>query len=296
MLALVDILREAGAPDGVVNVITASSASSVTEPLMGDPRLRKVSFTGSTEVGRLLVEASSQHLLRTSMELGGNAPLVVFDDADLDEAVQGAMDAKMRNIGESCVASNRLFVHSSVAAEFAQRLAERMGALRVGPGYRDDNEVGPLVDADQLETVTRLVDDAVAKGATVLTGGARVDGPGYFFAPTVLTDLPDDADIRHEEVFGPVAPIITFETEDEAVAGANDTEFGLVAYVFTHDLDRAFRVVRALEVGMVGVNKGLVSNPAAPFGGVKASGFGREGGLEGIGEYLETKYVALSLR
>ena len=295
MLMLAELLQEAGLPDGVLNVVTGSKASEITGPLFDDPRLRKVSFTGSTPVGKKLMEQASTHLLRVSMELGGNAPYLVFDDADLDAAVEQALIAKMRNIGESCVAANRFHVHESVAADFAERLAKRMGAMKVGRGTEDGVEVGPLIDDTQRSKVAELVGDAVGKGATVLTGGEKVGGRGYFYAPTVLTDVTDDATLLREEIFGPVAPIKTFRTEAEAIAAANDSEFGLVAYVFTSDVKRSLRVVEALEVGMVGLNRGLVSNPAAEFGGVKESGFGREGGREGIEEYLATKYVAVDL-
>ncbi len=295
MLWLADVMAEAGVPDGVLNVVTTKSTGKVMEPIIRDPRLRKLTFTGSTEVGRSLIEQSAEGLLRVSMELGGNAPFVVFDDADLDAAVDGAMLAKMRNIGEACTAANRFIVHSSVAEEFGRRLAERMGDLTVGNGLEDGVDVGPLVDADQRDTVAELVDDAVSKGATVLTGGSAPDGDGWFYAPTVLTDVSADARLLREEIFGPVAPIITFETEQEALDLANDTEYGLVAYAFTRDHARAVRVYEGLAVGMVGLNQGIVSNPAAPFGGVKASGFGREGGAEGIEEYLETKYVGIAL-
>jgi succinate-semialdehyde dehydrogenase / glutarate-semialdehyde dehydrogenase len=295
MLMLADLMREAGLPDGVLNVVPTTKASDVTGPLFDDPRLRKVSFTGSTPVGKRLMEQASKHLLRASMELGGNAPFLVFDDADLDAAVEGAVIAKMRNIGESCVAANRFHVHDSVADDFAARLAQRLGGMRIGRGTDDGVEVGPLIDATQRDKVAELVEDAVGKGAKVLTGGERVGDRGYFYAPTVLGDIGDDADLLREEIFGPVAPVKTFATEAEAVTAANDSEFGLVAYVFTRDLKRALRVVEALEVGMVGLNRGLVSNPAAEFGGVKESGFGREGGREGIEEYLATKYVAVDL-
>jgi succinate-semialdehyde dehydrogenase/glutarate-semialdehyde dehydrogenase len=254
-----------------------------------------VSFTGSTPVGKKLMEQASQHLLRMSMELGGNAPYLVFGDADIDHAVEQAILAKMRNIGESCVAANRFHVHESVADEFAARLAERLGGMKVGRGTEEGVEVGPLIDQTQREKVAELVDDAVSKGAKVLTGGEAVGDRGYFFAPTVLAGIHDDATLLREEIFGPVAPVKTFSTDDEAVAAANDSEFGLVAYVFTRDLKRAVNVTERLEVGMVGLNRGLVSNPAAPFGGVKESGFGREGGAEGIEEYLYTKYVAVYL-
>jgi len=295
MLALAAILEEAGLPAGVVNVITAKSSGSVMEPLIKDPRTRKMSFTGSTEVGRELIKQGADQILKVSMELGGNAPFLVFEDADLDAAVEGAMVAKMRNGGEACTSANRFHVHESVAAEFAEKLAERMGALKVGRGVEDGVDVGPLIDDDQRGKVAELVDDARAKGATVATGGARVDGPGYFYAPTVLTGVTDDARVLSEEIFGPVAPIRPFADDAEAIAWANRTEYGLVAYVYTKDLDRAFRVVEALETGMIGLNQGMVSNAGAPFGGVKQSGFGREGGPEGMDEYLETKYVAMNV-
>ena len=295
MLMLADLMREAGLPDGVLNVVPTRKASAVTGPLFEDPRLRKVSFTGSTPVGKKLMEQASQHVLRVSMELGGNAPYVVFDDADLDAAVDQALIAKMRNIGESCVAANRFHVHASVADEFASRLAQRMGAMKVGRGTDEGVQVGPLIDEDQRSKVAELVDDAVGKGAKVLTGGERVGDRGYFYSPTVLAGISDDATLLREEIFGPVAPVKTFSTEQQALDAANDSEYGLVAYVFTRDLNRAIRVVEGLDVGMVGLNRGLVSNPAAEFGGVKESGFGREGGREGIDEYLYTKYVAVDL-
>jgi succinate-semialdehyde dehydrogenase/glutarate-semialdehyde dehydrogenase len=295
MLALVEILEQAGLPAGVVNLITASSSSEATGPLISDPRLRKLSFTGSTEVGRKLMEQASENLLRLSMELGGNAPFIVFDDADVDGAVQGAMIAKMRNAGEACTAANRFHVAGSVAEEFAEKLAAKMGAMKVGRGTEDGVEVGPLIDANQRGKVAELVEDAVARGAHAVVGGKSRDGAGYFYDPTVLSDVPDDARLLTEEIFGPVAPVKRFADEDEAIAAANDTQFGLVAYVYTRDLKRALRVVEKLQTGMIGLNQGIVSNPAAPFGGVKQSGFGREGGPEGIEEYLETKYVALNL-
>jgi succinate-semialdehyde dehydrogenase / glutarate-semialdehyde dehydrogenase len=295
MLALAEILTECGLPAGVLNVVTTSSTSEVMEPLIRDPRLRKLTFTGSTPVGRMLVEQSAQGLLRTSMELGGNAPFLIFGDADLDKAVDGAMLAKMRNMGEACTAANRFIVHESVAGEFSRRLAERMGALVVGRGTEDGVDVGPLVDDKQRDKVVELVQDAVDAGARVVTGGSTTGDKGFFYQPTVLADVPSQARVFHEEVFGPVAPVTTFSTDDEALALANDTEYGLVAYVFTRDLSRAITVSEGLETGMVGINQGVVSNPAAPFGGVKASGFGREGGAEGIEEYLETKYVGLAL-
>jgi succinate-semialdehyde dehydrogenase/glutarate-semialdehyde dehydrogenase len=295
MLALADLLTEAGLPPGVLNVVTTQSTGAVMEPLIRDPRLRKLTFTGSTPVGRKLVEQSAEGLLRVSMELGGNAPFLVFADADLDAAVDGAMLAKMRNIGEACTAANRFLVHESLVEEFAERMAQRMGELKVGRGTEDGVQVGPLVNADQRDKVDELVVDAVAQGGKVLTGGQRGDGPGYFYAPTVLADVPAQARVFDEEIFGPVAPITTFREDDEALRLANDTEYGLIAYAFTRDLARALRVSEALETGMVGINQGVVSNPAAPFGGVKASGYGREGGAEGIEEYLEVKYVGLKL-
>jgi len=295
MLALARILQQAGLPAGVLNVITAKHSGAVIEPLLRDPRTRKLSFTGSTEVGRTLIEQSAEQVLRVSMELGGNAPFLVFEDADLDAAIDGAMLAKMRNVGEACTAANRFHVHESVADEFARRLAERMGALKVGRGTEPGVDVGPLIDEAQRAKVTELVGDAVDRGARVLLGGEPVNGRGYFFAPTVLAEVPEDARAFSEEIFGPVAPISTFSTEQQALAEANRTEYGLVAYVYTRDLSRAFRVCEAIETGMIGLNQGVVSNAAAPFGGVKQSGFGREGGFEGISEYLETKYVAMGI-
>jgi succinate-semialdehyde dehydrogenase / glutarate-semialdehyde dehydrogenase len=293
-LAIAQILQEAGLPDGVLNVITSSSSSAVTKPLLSDFRLRKLSFTGSTEVGRMLVEQAAEHLLRVSMELGGNAPFIVFEDADLDAAVDGAMIAKMRNIGEACTAANRLYVAQEAAEDFADRLAERMSKLKVGRGIDEGVDVGPLINEDQLGKVDELVQDAVGRGANALIGGHRIDGPGHFYAPTVLTDVPAESRLLKEEIFGPVAPVVGFADEAQALRWANDTEYGLVAYFYTRDLGRAHRVMEGLEYGMVGVNQGMVSNPAAPFGGIKHSGFGREGGYEGIQEYLETKYCAIT--
>jgi succinate-semialdehyde dehydrogenase/glutarate-semialdehyde dehydrogenase len=295
MLMLAKILEESGLPEGVLNLITASSASETTGPLIKDPRLRKLSFTGSTEVGRKLMEQASENLLRLSMELGGNAPFIVFEDADVDAAVQGALIAKMRNIGEACTAANRFHVAAPVAGQFAEKLAEKMGSMKVGRGTEDDVEVGPLIDDNQRRKVSELVEDAVRRGAHALVGGHSRDGTGYFYDPTVLADVPEDANLLKEEIFGPVAPVKGFADEDEAIAAANNTEYGLVAYVYTSNLKRALRVVERLETGMVGLNQGIVSNPAAPFGGIKQSGFGREGGPEGIEEYLETKYVAVNL-
>src|SRR5947209_9614081 len=295
MLMLAKILQESGLPDGVLNLITASSASESTGPLISDQRLRKLSFTGSTEVGRKLMEQASQNLLRLSMELGGNAPFIVFDDADVDAAVQGALIAKMRNIGEACTSANRFHVAEKVADQFAEKLAEKMGAMKVGRGTEEGVEVGPLIDDGQRGKVAELVEDAIGRGAKAVVGGHARDGAGYYYDPTVLTDVPDDTKLLKAETFGPVAPVKGFDDEEEAIAAANDTEYGLVAYVYTSNLKRALRVVERLETGMVGLNQGMVSNPAAPFGGIKQSGFGREGGPEGIEEYLETKYVAVNL-
>jgi len=293
MLALAGVMAEAGLPDGVLNVVTTTDSAGLSKALMADPRLRKVSFTGSTAVGRILVGQSAEQLQRVSMELGGNAPFLVFEDADVDAAVDGAMVAKMRNMGEACTAANRFLVHRSVAEEFGRKLGERMGALRLGRGQDDGVDVGPLINADAVASVGGLVGEAVDAGARVLTGGTAPDGPGHFYPPTVLLDVPAGARINEVEIFDPVAPITTFETEEEAVAQANSSEYGLTSYVYTRDLTRTIRMAESLEFGMVGVNTGLVSNPAAPFGGVKASGYGREGGFEGIEEYLETTYVSL---
>jgi succinate-semialdehyde dehydrogenase/glutarate-semialdehyde dehydrogenase len=295
MFALAQILDEAGLPAGVFNVITSSSSSGVSKPIIEDPRLRKLTFTGSTEVGRKLIEQSAQNVLKVSMELGGNAPFLVFADADVDAAVEGAVIAKMRNIGEACTAANRFHVSDKVAEEFAEKLAAKLGDMKVGRGTEDDVKVGPLIDASQRDKVAELVEDATSKGANVVLGGTKRDGAGYFYDPTVLTDVSGDANLLREEIFGPVAPVIGFDDEDAAIAAANNTEYGLVAYVYTSNLKRAFRVCEKLETGMVGLNQGLVSNAAAPFGGVKASGIGREGGLEGIEEFLETKYIAMAM-
>jgi succinate-semialdehyde dehydrogenase / glutarate-semialdehyde dehydrogenase len=295
MIALAQLLSECGLPPGVLNLITSSSSSSVSEPIISDPRLRKLSFTGSTEVGRKLIAQSAENVLKVSMELGGNAPFLIFDDADLDAAIEAAMIAKMRNIGEACTSANRFHVAGAVADEFASKLGEQMGALKIGRGTEEGVDVGPLIDSEQRSKVEDLVSDALGKGATAVVGGDRVDGAGYFFEPTVLGDVTPDARVLKEEIFGPVAPVIGFDSEEDAVAAANDTEYGLVAYVFTRDLKRALRVCEGLETGMVGLNQGMVSNAGAPFGGVKASGVGREGGNEGISEFLETKYVAVNL-
>ncbi|MCW0215345.1 MAG: NAD-dependent succinate-semialdehyde dehydrogenase [Pseudonocardia sp.] len=296
MLALGQILLDAGLPAGVLNVINATDAGGVMEPIIRDGRARKLSFTGSTGVGKKLLEQAAEKVLRTSMELGGNASFIVFDDADVDKAVAGAMVAKMRNMGEACTAANRLYVHRSIADTFADKLAEKMGALVVGRGTDDGVQVGPLIDAKGRDKVVDLVGDALAHGATVKVGGSPADGPGYFYPPTVLTDVPVESRLNHEEIFGPVAPISVFDTEEEALAAANATEFGLVNYLFTENLDRALRVSEKLESGMIGLNTGLVSNPAAPFGGTKQSGLGREGGTVGIEEFLETKYIAIGIQ
>ena len=293
-LAMAAILAEAGVPDGVVNVLPSRRSGPVVSAILHDPRVRKVSFTGSTEVGRVLLAEAADQVVNTSMELGGNAPFLVFADADLDAALDGAMVAKMRNAGEACTAANRFYVEASVASEFSRRLAERMAALRLGPGVDEQTEVGPLVNEDAVVKVDELVTAAVADGAAALTGGTRPDGQGWYYPPTVLSDVQPASAILREEIFGPVAPIVTFTDEAEAVRLANDTEFGLVAYLYTGDLARGLRVSEALEAGMVGLNRGLVSDPAAPFGGVKQSGIGREGGHEGMLDYLESKYIAVS--
>jgi succinate-semialdehyde dehydrogenase/glutarate-semialdehyde dehydrogenase len=293
--ALAQLLADAGLPGGVLNVITSSSSSSVAEPIISDSRLRKLSFTGSTEVGRKLIAQAADNVLKVSMELGGNAPFLIFDDADLDAAVEGAILAKMRNMGEACTSANRFHVADSVAGDFAARLAERMGKLRLGRGTKEGVDVGPLIDDDQRGKVAALVEDAVSKGAKALVGGSTADGAGYFYEPTVLADVTPDARLLREEIFGPVAPVASFGSSEDAIAAANDTEYGLVAYVFTRDLKRALTVCEGLETGMIGLNQGMVSNAGAPFGGVKQSGIGREGGNEGIEEYLETKYLAINL-
>ncbi|WP_298040229.1 NAD-dependent succinate-semialdehyde dehydrogenase [uncultured Microbacterium sp.] len=287
------LLEEAGLPKGVVNVVQTSSSSKLSAPILADPRLRKLSFTGSTEVGRALIAQAADGVLRVSMELGGNAPFVVFDDADLEKAVDGAIAAKFRNIGQACTAANRFIVHASVAGEFADRVTSRVRAMKIGRGTDADVTIGPLIDADAVAKARSLVEDATSRGARVLIGGDAVDGEGTFFEPTVVADVAAGSDILREEIFGPVLAIATFETEAEAVRLANDTEYGLVSYVFTEDLDRGHRMIDALETGMMGLNVGVVSNAAAPFGGVKQSGIGREGGAEGIHEYLSTKYTLL---
>ena len=293
-MLFVKVLEDIGLPKGVINVIQTTRAGDVTGPIIKDERLRKLSFTGSTGVGRRLIADSADRVLRTSMELGGNAPFLVFEDADLDKAVDGAMLAKLRNMGEACTAANRFIVHESVAADFSAKFASKMASLKVARGTEEGSNVGPLIDEKSRAGVHSLVADAVAKGAKVLTGGEIPTGEGYFYPPTVLANVPANAEILKEEIFGPVAPVITFKTEDEAVKLANNTEYGLIAYAFTENLNRGLRLAERLEVGMFALNAGVISNPAAPFGGVKASGLGREGGFEGIEEYLETVYVGIA--
>ena len=292
-LAVAALLSEAGVPDGVVNVVTTSASGRVTSSMLADPRVRKLSFTGSTEVGRLLLRTAADTVTNCSMELGGNAPFLIFGDADLDAAVEGALLAKMRNGGEACTAANRFYVHESVADDFTAAFAARLSSLAVGPGLDDGTELGPLVNEDTRSKVATLVDKATSDGGRVVTGGRAPDRRGYFYLPTVLDRLPPDAAILNTEIFGPVAPIVRFSADSEAIAWANDTEYGLVSYVYTADLRRGLRVAEALETGMVGLNRGIVSDPAAPFGGVKQSGLGREGGHEGLLEFTETKYVAV---
>lgn len=294
-LALGAILLDAGLPAGVLNIITTSEPGEITDRLVDDARLRKLSFTGSTEVGKMLMRKASTNLLRLSMELGGNAPLIVFSDADLDKAVPGAIFAKMRNGGEACTSANRILVHKDLAEAFTERLADELSKMKVARGTVAGAQVGPLIDQDALLKVTGLLEDATAVGGRVLTGGTRVGADGYFYAPTVIAGVPKSARIFREEIFGPVAPVYTFDDDDEAYAVANDTNYGLVSYIFTESFRRVHQAIDALQSGMVGVNQGLVSNAAAPFGGVKHSGFGREGGFEGINEYLDVKYAALNL-
>jgi succinate-semialdehyde dehydrogenase/glutarate-semialdehyde dehydrogenase len=294
MLALMPILQEAGVPAGVVNVIPSRSSGKVVSAMLHDPRVRVVSFTGSTEVGRKLLHEAADQVLKPSMELGGNAPFLVFEDADIDAAIEGAMIAKMRNMGEACTAANRFYVHESVHDEFAKKLTAKMGSLKMGNGLDEGVNLGPLVNAEGRDKVIELVDDAVKKGAKVLAGGTKPQGPGFFYPATVLTNVSNDAKMLNEEIFGPVASIQTFKTEAEAILRANDTEYGLVAYLYTKDLSRGLRVSEQLDFGMVGLNRGLVSDPAAPFGGSKQSGLGREGAQEGMKEFMETQYVSVS--
>src|SRR6187431_14254 len=294
MLALMPILQEAGVPAGVVNVIPSRSSGKVVSAMLHDPRVRIVSFTGSTEVGRKLLHEAADNVVKPAMELGGNAPFIVFEDADIDAAIDGAMIAKMRNMGEACTAANRFYVHEKVHDEFANKLTAKMSSLKMGNGLDEGVNLGPLVNKDGRDKVIELVDDAVQKGAKVLVGGKLPDGPGFFYPATVLTNVPDSAKMLNEEIFGPVASIQTFKTEDEAIKRANDTEYGLVAYLYTKDLSRGMRVSEKLDFGMIGLNRGLVSDPAAPFGGTKQSGLGREGAQEGMKEFLETQYVSVS--
>ena len=292
-LLLTATLEEAGLPAGVVNVITTSTSSATSAPIISDSRLRKITFTGSTEVGVKLLEQSAKQVLRTSMELGGNAPFLVFEDADLDAAVAGAMLAKLRNIGQACTAANRFIVHESVADEFASKMAEQFKSMPLGRGLDPETKIGPVINEKARENLQRLVDTTVREGGSIITGGNSGSGAGYFFEPTVLMDVKPGSTILSEEIFGPIAPITRFKTEQEAIDLANDTVYGLVSYAFTKDLKRGLRLIEQLDTGMTGLNTGLVSNAAAPFGGVKQSGLGREGGLEGIDEYLETKYVMI---
>ena len=294
-LALAALLVEAGLPEGVVNVVTTTASSAVSGPIIADPRLRKLSFTGSTPVGKKLIAQAAEGVLRVSMELGGNAPFVVFDDADLDKAVDGALAAKFRNIGQACTAANRFIVHAGIAERFADRVCERVRAMKIGRGTEEGVQIGPLIDRKAVDGTAALVADAVERGATVRAGGAAIEGPGTFFEPTVITEVAPGSDILREEIFGPVLAIATFEDEDEAVRLANDTEYGLVSYVFTENLARGVRMIDRLDTGMMGLNVGVVSNAAAPFGGVKQSGVGREGGLEGIHEFLSTKYTLIPM-
>jgi len=294
MLALMPVMEEAGVPAGVINVLPSRRSGPVVDAMLKDPRVRVVSFTGSTEVGRKLLHAAADNVVKPAMELGGNAPFIVFEDADVDAAIDGAMIAKMRNMGEACTAANRFYVHEKVHDEFAKKLTARMQALKLGNGLDDGVMLGPLVNADTRDKVKALVEDAVGKGASVLTGGKAPTGPGYFYPATVLDKVPDSAKLLREEIFGPVAALQTFSSEDEVVKRANDTEYGLVAYVYTRDLSRGMRVSERLDFGMIGLNRGLVSDPAAPFGGMKQSGIGREGAHEGLMEFMETQYVSLT--
>src|SRR5438270_10132559 len=294
MLALMPILEEAGVPPGVVNVIPSRQSGKVVSAMLHDARVRVVSFTGSTEVGRKLLQEAADHVIKPAMELGGNAPFLVFDDADIDAAIEGAMIAKMRNMGEACTSANRFYVHENVHREFADKLTAKMAGLKMGNGLDDGVALGPLVNAEGRDKVIELVDDAVKRGAKVLTGSKKPEGPGFFYPATVLDNVPDGAKMLNEEIFGPVASIQTFTSEDEAVRRANDTEYGLVAYLYTKDLSRGMRVSEKLDFGMIGLNRGLVSDPAAPFGGTKQSGLGREGAHEGLMEFMETQYISVT--
>jgi len=292
MLALMPLLEEAGVPKGLVNVLPSRQTGALVDHLMHDPRVRVISFTGSTEVGRKLLRGAAENVLKPAMELGGNAPLIVFDDADLDVAVEGTMLAKMRNLGEACTAANRIYVHAAVAEDFTARLTKAMAALKVGNGLDDGVDVGPLVNAETRDTVAAFVADAVSKGAKLHCGGKRPDGPGFFYPPTVMSDVPNSAECLSDEIFGPVAALQTFSDQAEVINRANATQYGLVAYVFTADMKRGLHVCEQLDFGMVGLNRGLVSDPAAPFGGTKQSGLGREGAHEGMLEFMETQYIS----
>jgi succinate-semialdehyde dehydrogenase/glutarate-semialdehyde dehydrogenase len=294
MLALMPVMEEAGVPPGVINVVPSRRSGPVVDAMLKDPRVRVVSFTGSTEVGRKLLHAAADNVVKPAMELGGNAPFIVFDDADIDAAIDGAMIAKMRNMGEACTAANRFYVHEKVHDEFAKKLTARMQALKIGNGLDEGVMLGPLVNADTRDKVKALVEDAVSKGASILTGGKASAGPGYFYPATVLDKVPDTANLLRDEIFGPVAALQSFSSEDEVIRRANDTEYGLVAYLYTRDLGRGMRVSERLDFGMIGLNRGLVSDPAAPFGGMKQSGIGREGAHEGLMEFLETQYVSVT--
>ncbi len=292
-LMMMEHFKEAGVPDGVVNLLPSKRSSVISNTILEDDRTRKISFTGSTEVGRILLAKAAEKVVNCSMELGGNAPFIVLDDADLDVAADAALVAKIRNAGESCIGANRFYCHSSLIDEFANRLAQKMGKLKVGPGLDDGVDVGPLVNASTRDKVEQLVDEAVGMGADVLTGGKRPDRPGFFYEPTVIVNIPDEAEILHTEIFGPVATIVPFDTVDEVVEMANDTIFGLAAYVCGRDVGRALAVAERVEAGVMGINRGFISDPAAPFGGFKQSGIGREGSQEGLHEFLETKYIAV---
>ena len=293
-LAIAELLEEAGVPKGVVNVIPSHRSSRVVSAMVNDPRVRKLSFTGSTRVGSLLLREAANTIVNCSMELGGNAPFIVFDDADLDEAVAGAMVAKMRNGGEACTAANRFYVQDGIADTFTHRLAQAMQALRVGPGLEAGTDLGPLINKSAQNNMVAFVEDATRKGAKIVIGGRRPDGPGFFFPPTILTDVADDAEVMNDEIFGPIAPIQRFSSTDEVIAKANNTPYGLIAYIFTRDLAKGLGVAESIDSGMIGLNRGIVSDPAAPFGGVKQSGLGREGAHEGMLEFLEKKYVAVA--
>lgn len=292
MLALMPLLEEAGVPKGLVNVLPSKNTGALVDHMLHDPRVRVISFTGSTGVGRKLLHSAAEQVLKPAMELGGNAPLIVFEDADIDKAVEGAMLAKMRNLGEACTAANRFYVHEDVVDQFSEKYTAAMAKLKVGNGLDKEVDVGPLVNADTRDKVSAFVDDAVAKGAKILLGGKPIEGKGYFYPPTVMTNVPENADCVSDEIFGPVAAIQSFKDQDDVIRRANDTEYGLVAYVFSEDFKRAMQVCERLEYGMVGLNRGLVSDPAAPFGGVKQSGLGREGGHEGMLEFMETQYIS----